>query len=56
MRDLAGKLDGLLRLDDYPVLPGHKDLHRDRALRHAGAEYARFVLREPKKPRLGPRR
>ena len=45
MRGLADKLDDLLRVDDYPVLPGHKDLHRDRAVRHAGAEYARFVLR-----------
>ena len=53
MRELAGKLDDLLRLDDYPVLPGHKDFHRDRAVRHAGAEYARFVLRAPAKPRLG---
>jgi hypothetical protein len=55
MRELAGKLDDLLRLDDYPVLPGHKDLHRDRAVRHAGAEYARFVLRERPRPRLGRR-
>ena len=55
MRELAGKLDDLLRLDDYPVLPGHKDLHRERAVRHAGAEYARFVLRDPPKPRLGRR-
>ena len=55
MRELAGKLDDLLRLDDYPVLPGHKDVHRDRAVRHAGAEYARFVLRAPPKPRLGRR-
>ena len=46
MRDLSDKLDGLLRLDDFPVLPGHKDVHRDRALRHAGAEYARFILRD----------
>ena len=52
MRELAGKLDDLLRLDDYPVLPGHKDVHRDRAVRHAGAEYARFVLRDPPRPRL----
>ena len=55
MRELAGKLDDLLRLDDYPVLPGHKDLHRERAVRHAGAEYARFVLRDPPKPRVGRR-
>ena len=45
MRGLAAKLDDLLRLDEFPVLPSHKDLHRDRAVRHAGAEYARFVLR-----------
>ena len=45
MRGLAAKLDDLLRLDEFPVLPGQKDLHRDRAVRHAGAEYARFVLR-----------
>ncbi len=55
MRELADRLDDLLRLDDYPVLPGHKDVHRDRAVRHAGAEYARFVLRGPPKPRLGRR-
>ena len=45
MRGLAEKLDDLLRFDEFPALPGHKDLHRDRAVRHAGAEYARFVLR-----------
>lgn len=55
MRDLAGKLDDLLRLDDYPVLPSHKDFHRDRAIRHAGAEYARFVLRGGPERRLGGR-
>ncbi|RYC31898.1 hypothetical protein D3273_10710 [Lichenibacterium minor] len=55
MRELAGRLDDLLRFDDYPVLPGHKDVHRERAVRHAGAEYARFVLRDPPKPRLGRR-
>ena len=42
MRELGTKLDDLLRLDEVPVLPGHKDLHRDRAVRHAQAEYARF--------------
>ncbi len=55
MRDLAGKLDDLLRLDGYPVLPGHKDLHRERAVRHAGAEYARFVLRDGPARRIGRR-
>ena len=54
MRTLVTKLDDLLRIDDFPVLPGHKDLHRDRAVRHAGAEYARFVLRRgPSRGRLG---
>ena len=56
MRDLSDKLDQLLRLDDFPVLPGHKDLHRDRAVRHAGAEYARFILRDdPLRRRLARR-
>lgn len=53
MRELSAKLDDLLRLDDYPVLPGHKDLHRDRAVRHAGAEYARFVMRAAPPKRVG---
>ena len=53
MRELGVKLDDLLRLDDVAVLPGHKDLHRDRAVRHAQAEYARFILREEKPRRLG---
>ena len=56
MRELSGKLDDLLRLDDYPVLPGHKDFHRDRAVRHAGAEYARFILRDDPAHRIGRRR
>ncbi len=45
MRDLVAALDGLLRLDDYPVLPHHKTFHAARAVRHAQAEYARFILR-----------
>lgn len=53
MRELAAKLDSLLKFDDYPVLPGHKDFHRDRAVRHAGAEYARFILRDAPARRLG---
>ncbi len=56
MRTLSDKLDDLLRLEDYPVLPGHKDLHRDRAVRHAGAEYARFVLRDDPARSLARRR
>lgn len=45
MRDLAKALDDLLRLEDYPVLPHHKTFHAARAVRHAQAEYARFILR-----------
>ena len=56
MRELSDKLDQLLRLDDFPMLPGHKDVHRERAVRHAGAEYARFILRDdPVRRRLGRR-
>ncbi len=48
MRDLGAKLDALLRLEDYPVLAGRKDFHKDRAIRHAQAEYARFIMRAGK--------
>ncbi len=44
MADLVASLDGLLRLNDYPVLPSRKDFHAARAIRHAQAEYARFIL------------
>ncbi len=53
MQELLEKLDDLLRFDDYPVLPGHKDFHQERAVRHAGAEYARFILREGAERRIG---
>ena len=43
--ELGRSLDDLLRLDDYPVLPAHKTGHAARAVRHAQAEYARFILR-----------
>lgn len=45
MAALGRALDDLLRLDDYPVLPAHKGQHEARAVRHAQAEYARFILR-----------
>ena len=45
MQALVRKLDALLGLEDYPVLPGHKSFHGDRAVRHAQAEYARFIMR-----------
>ena len=44
MASLTDALDALLRADDYPVLPSHKDFHAARAIRHAQAEYARFVV------------
>ncbi len=44
MASLTDALDGLLRADDYPVLPSHKQFHAARAVRHAQAEYARFVM------------
>lgn len=46
MQDLTRKLDHLLKVEDYPVLPDHKVLHQDRAIRHAQAEYARFIMRQ----------
>lgn len=45
MSQLAEKLDELLRVNDYPVFPGYKDYLRDRATRHAQAEYAQFLMR-----------
>ncbi len=47
MKGLTEQLDTLLRADDYPVLPSHKDFHASRAIRHAQAEYARFVVARP---------
>jgi hypothetical protein len=45
MAQLNDALDELLRLNDYPVLPRHKNFHAARAIRHAQAEYARFAMR-----------
>ena len=45
MADLNRVLDALLRLDGYPVLPHHKAYHAERAIRHAQAEYARYIMR-----------
>lgn len=45
MQHLMRKLDELLKVEDYPVLPGHKIFHQDRAVRHAQAEFARFIMR-----------
>jgi hypothetical protein len=43
MKDLSGKLHALLALNDYPVFPGYKDYIKDKAVKHAVAEYARFL-------------
>lgn len=49
MRDLLAKMVDLLRVADYPVYQGYKDFYREKALRHAQAEYAMFAMRQ--KPR-----
>ena len=45
MAELDSKFDALLAVADYPVFPGYKDYLRDKAIRHAQAEYALFVMR-----------
>ena len=45
MTQLMGKLDELFRVNDYPVFQGYKDFYRDKAVKHAIAEYARFLMR-----------
>jgi hypothetical protein len=45
MKELGRKLDDLLRVNDYPVFDGYKDYLKDRAIKHAQVEYARFSLR-----------
>lgn len=46
MHDLLAKLDDLLRVADYPVYQGFKDFYREKALRHAQAEYAMYAMRQ----------
>jgi hypothetical protein len=45
MRQLLTKLDELLKFGDYPVFQGYKDYIKDKAIRHAQAEYARYLVR-----------
>jgi hypothetical protein len=45
MAELGRKLDELLRVNDYSVFTGWKDFLKDKAIRHAQAEYARFLVR-----------
>jgi len=58
MSELGRKLDELLRVNDYPVFGGWKDFLKDKAIRHAQAEYAMFAVRLKKDDvqRLPPRR
>jgi hypothetical protein len=45
MAELGKKLDELLRVNDYAVFTGWKDFLKDKAIRHAQAEYAMFLVR-----------
>lgn len=45
MKDLARKLDDLMKVNDYPVFMGYKDYNKERAMKHATEEYARFLVR-----------
>jgi|APCry1669192522_1035417.scaffolds.fasta_scaffold01101_10 hypothetical protein len=45
MKDLGRKLDDLMKVNDYPVFAGYKDYNKDRAMKHATEEYARFLVR-----------
>ncbi|MFC7399572.1 RhuM family protein [Chelatococcus sp. GCM10030263] len=45
MEELDQKFDALIRVNDYPVFPGYKDYLKDKAVRHAQAEYAKFLMR-----------
>lgn len=45
MKQMAAKLDDLLKLNEYPVFSGYKEYLKDRATRHAQAEFARFLMR-----------
>jgi hypothetical protein len=45
MAELASKLDDLLKFNEYPVFKGYKDFLKDKAVRHAMAEYAMFAVR-----------
>jgi len=45
MKQLSQKLDDLLKLNEYPVFSGYKEYLKERATRHAQAEYAQFLMR-----------
>jgi hypothetical protein len=45
MKDLSKKLDDLLSVNEYPVFAGYKSFLKDRAIKHAKAEYALYLKR-----------
>jgi len=45
MGELSTKLDELLKFNEYPVFQEYKDYLKDKAVRHAVAEYAMFLMR-----------
>jgi hypothetical protein len=46
MKDLARKLDDLMKVNDYPIFAGYKGRYdKDMAMKHATEEYARFLVR-----------
>jgi hypothetical protein len=45
MAELSRKFDDLLKVNDYPVFSGYKEYLKDKAVKHATAEFARFIVR-----------
>lgn len=45
MDELSTKLDELMKFNEYPVFTGYKDYLKDKAINHAKAEYAIFLVR-----------
>lgn len=51
MAELDKKLDELLKVNDYPIFNGYKDYIKDKAIKHANAEYLQFTIRLKKEDR-----
>lgn len=49
MDELSSKLDDLLKFNEYPVFKVYKDSLKDKAIKHAQAEYAMFLVRLKKR-------
>lgn len=45
MEELSEKLNDLLVFNEYPVFNGYKDFYKDKAIKHAQAEFAMFLVR-----------